>query len=277
MDISSKINELKQLWSSPDIQNLQDCYGFNEGNWSDLDIFCGGYVNFGYWEGISIKSQITLSNRVKSSKNLYLHVAKYLNISEHDTVLEIGCGRGAGLLSLLNQFRISKAIGIDLSPAQIVRAKRLVQNIGQKDNSPALYSASADHIQLSAQSVDKILSVEVAQHFRGFRSFAKEAKRILKPNGKVVFAAHFCTSPQNYQKLVDEDLIIRGDHMMPIQFVEEHFKAQGFELVYHSIGRHVFEGFDKWVMQIPSAPQQSHKVYEAYKKGYIDYFVIEAK
>ncbi len=361
---------------------IENAYGAAQGNWGDLPIFQGDYINFGYWKDIVIGKEITKEDRVRSSAALYAYVIKNLNVSG-DTVLELGCGRGVGMLDGLEYMNVSKIIGIDISGIQISRAetkkgKRKNQNfieklkaekikrdldslekqfelvldniqynkrefeqeidsisgeidklqrggvyralkekiavfknnidkdtdlevakqelkkslqenkieiektievkteIARKIDATTLQIASADLTGLQSNSVDKIYSIEVFQHIEDFDTLAAEISRILAPNGCVSFCAHLATNSYGYKQIKEQNLIIDE-----IEFCNNHvgevvrsFKNHGFNVSYHSIGEHVFAGYDQWVMQSSPEDVLSHAVYSSYKNGYIDYYVF---
>ncbi len=140
-------------------------------------------------------------------------------------------------------------------------------------------SAAIEEPPFKPQRFDKIFSVEVAQHFRNFSSVALSLKRLLKPDGKVVLAAHFSKNEGDLLKLKLENLFVdeRIDILAPVDQMLEALKIAGFKkLSCSSIGAHVFAGYEKWLNQIDCKTPWSHKVFQAYQKGYIDYYLIDA-
>jgi cyclopropane fatty-acyl-phospholipid synthase-like methyltransferase len=103
---------------------VKKAYGRRDGNWGDLPIFQGDYINFGYWAAISQRIKFTREDRIKSSAALYKYVIDALRISKNDTVLELGCGRAVGMLDTIEYIDLKTLIGVDITPAQIWRAKR---------------------------------------------------------------------------------------------------------------------------------------------------------
>lgn len=265
-----------------DIEKLIKVYGFDSDNWGDRPIFKGGYINYGYWANIPLSDNksISVDERIKSSADLYRLVLERLEISEDNCVLEAGCGRGIGLIDIVTKMNVAKIIGLDINPAQIERTKQnFINRFNAIPNNVELLSTSAESTQLPTNSIDKIFSVECAQHFDSIPKFALEAKRILKPNGKLVFVTYFPTSNKYYEilksllPLIKEEL----ENTMSIDDVCNSFSAANFKKIYcGSIGRHVFHGYEKWVTQT-GIGNFSHNYYKAYQAGYIDYclFVIE--
>ncbi len=266
--------DLKESIALVDKNKLEINYGSNN-NWGDLLEFRGNYINFGYWKNMEINQLLSEEDRIESSKNLYLHIIEQLCLVENDDILEIGCGRGTGLNNIIEQrYTVKSIIGIDIVAEQIAKAQQAINQSLHKDIFIKLLVASASATTLKDQSVDKVYSVEVVQHFKTCIPFAKEIKRILKPGGKLIFTAQFSTNEENYRKVRQENLIIDGDELLPIHQIVREFKHFGFDVSYYSIGEHVFEGYEKWVSQIKNKASCSHYLYKAYQKKYIDYFVV---
>lgn len=355
-------------------------YGYRNQNWGDLSIFQGDYINFGYWKKISFKASLTIKDRISSSEELYGYVLPALHATNNnDVIVELGCGRGVGILNALPYIEFGAFIGIDLSPAQIDRAKlnkkkcekahckRLMQleaikyqlnllerewrleqednkdtregfkhklenlshsitedlkvydinekiaklhdaideeetkednfkeiesdfrlqmelvqhqieikdKLSQKLNSIEFRVASAYSMGLPDHSVNKIFSIEVLQHINDFPALSTEIKRILIPGGAFVFCADFATNEANKNKLVEEDLLIdEVEILAPVTLVENSFKQNGFDVHYHSIGGFVFEGYEAWVQQLNITGDVSHKIWDSYQAGYIDYYIF---
>jgi len=114
-------------------EQIEAAYGSNKENWGDRSIFQGDYINFGYWQNISLNQKLTTETRVESSATLYKHVIDTLNVSRSDTVLELGCGRAVGMLDAFEYVDMEKMIGIDITRTQIERAK-IKKNELEKQN-----------------------------------------------------------------------------------------------------------------------------------------------
>lgn len=265
--------ESEQAKPSPEIENY---YGFHQNNYGDIPEFQGNYINFGYWKEISLEQPISVEDRIKSPEDLYLHIIEQLNLHENDNVLEVGCGRGNGIINIINRYKVKKLFAVDESPSQIARSKNNIKAKTQTELAIDFILGSAGSIKVEDASIDKIYSVEVIQHFKTFTPFVKEINRLLRPNGKIVLTAHLSTNEENYELLRKEDLLVEGDVLLPIQKIIEDLKSCNFNVSYYSIGNNVFEGFEKWINQLDACNPCSYDIYKAYQKQYIDYFVITA-
>jgi cyclopropane fatty-acyl-phospholipid synthase-like methyltransferase len=252
---------------------ILETYGSN--NLAEQPPFQGGYINFGYWKGIfdSNKSYITIDDRIKASFALYKLIIDNLNIESKDRVLEVGCGLGYGCKYVAENYHISNLTCIDITPQQIERAKTIHKQLSNNINFEV---SSADSTNKPSGSYSKIYSVEAAQYFPSMSNFAKEAFRLLEPNGRLVLTAHFSTNQKGYEATkrllptVAQDI----DRMIPISEVRQAFKEAGFhELKIESIGQYVFQAFDQWISQVEDAPW-AQNIYKLYLDGHIDYYVL---
>lgn len=104
-------------------------------------------------------------------------------------VLEIGAGSGLNLPFYTG--RAHHVIGLDPSSPLLARAtdRRLVQAAAMGP-SVALLRASAEAIPLDAKSVDTVVTTWTLCSVPNARSALLEARRILKPSGRLLFVEH---------------------------------------------------------------------------------------
>lgn len=262
--------------SNINLNKLISVYGIDNNNWGSLENFKGDYINFGFWKNYDFSKNITIEERIQSSIDLYLEVVRKLNIIESDTVLEVGCGRGVGVIETSMQYPCKKIYALDINPVQLERSKSNIRKVFPNSSNIELVHGSAENTTLPDCSVDKIYSVEVAQHFDSMRDFACEAKRILKPNGSIVFTSYFLrdnVSPDILRKtfpLIDERL----ENLTQPQQIYDYFIKAGFNNIkVIPIGEYVFYGYEKWIEKKGVNPF-SYAYYEAYTKGHIDYYIF---
>lgn len=241
--------------------------------------FQGGYINFGYWKGITFKNrqQITKEERIYASEALYDLVINHLNIKQKDKILEIGSGKGYGCIKIAKRFAPELITGVDVTPEQIERSKTIhKEEINRFNPTLSFINASATKLPLPNNSYTKIYSVEAAQCFSSMVQFAKEAKRVLKKGGRLVLTAHFSTGGKGYEELrkiiptIDQGV----DRLIPIQQVRSAFSQEGFkEIHFSSIGNFVFEGLDRWLAQVEDV-KWGRDLFKSYQHGYLDYYII---
>ncbi len=265
--------EHKEHW--PVLSTVEEMY---EGDFLiGCSLFEGGFINFGFWEKDVAHRSLSVKDRLESAQNLYKKVLAKGNISSRDHVLEVACGAGAGAALLLGEFALEAYKGLDASPAQIVRAKKL--------NSCFLDRASfhvgyAEQIPFSNQSFDKIFSIEAAQHFKSLAAFIREAYRVLKPGGMLVVATFFAVPDEVPNEAMEMIPTLQNqvDSLLPVSKVLKLIQETNFEqITAESIGENVWHGFDAWIAQGEFKDSWDRNWYNGYKKGFFDYYIISAK
>lgn len=248
-----------------------------------------GCINFGYWK--DIKKPLTKKKRIESQKRLYFKLFDRFD-SDCKTILEVGCGRGHGVAWLREQG--FEAHGIDVLPSQIEKSKTIYPIL-----SSFYHLGEAERIPFADNSFDCIYSLEAAQHFQSFKKFCQESFRVLKTRGKMVVSTYFLKDKsfiKDLQKIIPNNL--EGFHnALVIADAMTFMQANGF--VVHSpplsIGSEVFPLYSYWQKkQLGNTPlsalskerakwedyytgggQEAHPWYQAFKNGWIDYYILE--
>jgi arsenite methyltransferase len=118
-----------------------------------------------------------------------------LRLQGDETVLDLGCGRGAVLLAAAKRLPRGRAIGVDLWRAdqtdnsqQATLANAALENVADRIE---VYTADMTALPLSDDSVDVIVSSlaihNIATH-TGRRQALDEAVRVLRPGGRLAIA-----------------------------------------------------------------------------------------
>src|SRR5437870_6486211 len=101
-----------------------------------------------------------------------------------ETVVDLGCGAGIDvLLAAPKVGAAGKAIGIDMTPTMIERAKRNAARQGLAN--VAFHLATIDRLPLADGSVDCLISNCVINLAPDKRAVFREMYRVLKPGGRV--------------------------------------------------------------------------------------------
>lgn len=273
-----KVGEGKESISMKAMK-IEKMYGIDD--LSKRSLFSGGFINFGYWEKIKKDQPISESERTESQKNLYRHLAKKIGISNKDQVLEVACGLGFGSSLILSEFSPKEIKAIDISKAQIERAKRLNQKPSNNGTKLDFQIGEAEKIPFEDQSFEKVFSIEAAQHFISVELFIKESYRVLKPKGKFAVTTFFGTSKDAEKKTSPLINTVNDgvDQLTPISDIKEMLENAGFQNIQiESIGKHVWQGFDKWISQQSEFKDTWRKNwYKAYQDNLLDYYEVTAE
>ena len=250
-----------------------------------------GCINFGYWKHIS--PPLTIKKRLISQKNLYLKIFEKFD-SDYRSILEVGCGRGHGIFWLRE--KKYGAFGIDILKSQVERAKEQYPDL-----SFCFSVGKAEKIPFKKSSFECIYSIEAAQHFLSFDEFCKESFRALRINGKLLISTFFIKKSdciKELKKIIPNNL--EGFHnALIISDAITLLKNNGFKIDSRpdSIGNEVFPLYACWQkQQLGNVPisflsnermkwrdyytgggDKSHPWHQAFKNGWVDYYIIEAR
>lgn len=252
---------------------------YDEDDLSSCCLFKGNLINFGYWDS-EVAGTIREEERIESARKLYRVAVDRLNIQPDDEVLEIACGQGTGSALVMEEFAPKLLCAIDLSECQVKRSRQINQETIKKHGGRLTYRLGrAEKIPFERHTFDCVYSIEAAQHFEDLDCFIGETGRVLKPGGRVVVATFFGTSKSSHNRLSKLVQTARDgiDKIWPIQNVEQKLIKAGFRNVkVESIGRNVWQGFDKWVSQGDLSNSWTRNWYKGYKKGLVDYYIVSA-
>lgn len=259
---------------------LENMYGKDD--LSNFPLFGGGFINFGYWPSIQdLKTKtISLVDREESQKQMYEEVVLNLGISNNDEVLEVGSGLGLGASWIVNKYKPRRYVGIDASPEQVERSN--IKNISTLASAQnfTFKVCKAENLTFEAESFNKILSVEAAQHFRNLNAFFEESHRVLKSNGRLVIATFFSTRVSAIEELKQRIPTIQEqiDRVPSIDSVLASLKSAGFKRAEaKSIGENVWYGFDQWQDIVGFNSGWNKNWMKSYKDDLVDYYMVTAQ
>jgi ubiquinone/menaquinone biosynthesis C-methylase UbiE len=101
--------------------------------------------------------------------------------NQSNKILDIGCGTGETLTFLEQTFPGSSVYGVD--------NYQLAVNFTKKRGHKKIYKASAYKLPFRNNSFDIVLFLDVLEHLKDDWGAIKEAKRVLKPGGKIIITS----------------------------------------------------------------------------------------
>ena len=117
-------------------------------------------------------------------------------IEKGSTILDLGCGAGVDVLvAAYLTGESGKVIGIDITPKMVQKAKEHAALAGFSN--VEIQESSFDDINLEDESVDLVISNGAINLTSCKESVFAEVYRVLKPNGKIMFADMIDTSDEN--------------------------------------------------------------------------------
>lgn len=132
----------------------------------------GTMLNFGYW------SQ-EYCNPVSAQENLCMVFANLAELSSAKHVVDVGSGLSAPSHLWQQEFPNILLYDVNINYSQL--------SFGKKQKIEFLNSSSTK-LPLADDSVDRVLALESAQHFKPLSNFISESKRVLTNSGLLVMA-----------------------------------------------------------------------------------------
>lgn len=117
--------------------------------------------------------------------------------------LEVSCGRGGGLNALLSEAPEIEATGLDVAHSAVNFCRR---TYGESERL-RFVQGSALHLPFDDAGFDVVLNVEASNDYGDRQGFFREAARVLKPNGILLYAD---TVKQGRREAIERDLAMAG-------------------------------------------------------------------
>lgn len=131
----------------------------------------GDMLNFGYW---SKETPDPLSAQAR----LCSEFGRLAKVSSGHRVLDVGSGYGAPALQWSSEYDAADIFSVNTSFEQLSGSSLRVPQVG----------ATATALPFEGMSVDRVLALESAQHFKPFADFVSESFRVLKKDGLLALA-----------------------------------------------------------------------------------------
>lgn len=147
-----------------------------------------------------------------------------IKFSRNDLILDIGCGNG--LQTMLLGKKCKKVIGIDISKKAVGSAKIKSAFLNRRINSE-IRCAKLENAEFGDEYFDKIFSICVIEHISNYVQILKEAYRILKRNGHMIFSVDALEIIED-KKLIEKH---RREH-----HIKKYFKIDELKLILQEAG-----------------------------------------
>ncbi len=252
----------------------------------------GGYLSFGFWTDKTQHYHEAVKNLI--NRVLSMEDSKYPGL-----VLNVCCGYGAETFDIFHQIHPNKIIGIDITEAHILFARKLAS---QQKLSDRIHFEQMDacKIPYKSNTFNYIVGIEGPAHFNTREQFLRRAYDVLKPKGVLLLTDVIVNTniamKNHFNKLIGK-FGSKFWHMPK----ENWYNADeltslldkiGFEVhIVEKVGEHVYPGYArfnlKWSSIINAIQIRgffpglgltfiSWLIGFAYKKGMVDYVVLKA-
>jgi ubiquinone/menaquinone biosynthesis C-methylase UbiE len=242
-----KINPLELfLWTfrrkEKDVVNLYDSL-------SDLMRLAtgGDMLNFGYWDD---KTRTPLD----AQKKMCTIFGKKALLSSEQNIVDVGSGISSPAIQWSLEYSPVKLSCVNINITQlhdsIKNANKSIKadNINENFN---FLNATATTLPFEKESVERVLALESAQHFKPLKNFISESYRILKKNGILALAIPVMSENHSASmiKLGSLSLTWPSEHYST-EFVYSNLKQERFRNIdLQKIGSNVYEPLAKYYIE----------------------------
>lgn len=132
---------------------------------------------------MNLFERLMVSSRLRRLIQARVELPAFIKMGAHlqcRSVLEIGCGSGHATKAISSTYGASRAIGVDLDD-------RLIQRATKNQGSALFAVADANHLPFPDSSFDVVAEFAAFHHVEDWRSAVKEAVRVLRPGGQILF------------------------------------------------------------------------------------------
>jgi len=153
----------------------------------------GDMLNFGYWhkEDISpVNAQIRLCNKI----------GELAELESANSLLDIGSGLSAPAIIWAKLYPDVNISCLNINYIQLQLEKKIIEEKTLNYMINGINSTST-MLPFSTNSLDRIIALESAQHFKPFHDFISESHRVLKKNGILTFAMPVIKNTSSIKKL----------------------------------------------------------------------------
>jgi ubiquinone/menaquinone biosynthesis C-methylase UbiE len=132
---------------------------------------------------------------------------KMMPLTPGATILEIGCGRGAGAKLILKEFQPSTLYILDLDIRMIQQASVFLS--GTPGYQVTMYVGDSIDLPFKTGTMDAVFGFGFLHHVPDWRKALSEVARVLKSNGVYYIEELY---PELYQNFITKRLLLHPEH-----------------------------------------------------------------
>ena len=223
-----------------------------------MEVSTGGdMLNFGYWNN-------STPHPIDAQKRLCHLIGEMAEISSAEVIADIGSG-------ILGPAKIwsSEYPSIQISSVNV----NFSQLSSVDSGSISKLNSTARMLPFADSSLDRVVALESAQHFKPIGDFISESNRVLKDDGILALAIPTATDDSSFSNLGILKFTWSSEHYSEKHIVEE-LSQNGFEIVEsNDIGKNVYSPLAEYY--INNRDELRNKILSRYSK-YVEKILFES-
>lgn len=152
---------------------------------SDVIQSFGRHSHWGYWDAPSLADG-SVEDFAAAAEKMCHQVCAAGGIADGQSVLDVGCGFGGTIASINERFNQMNLVGLNIDDRQLEQARQQVQ--AAESNQVEFVWGDACQLPFEKESFDVVIASECIFHFPSREGFLAEAKRVLKPGGRLAIS-----------------------------------------------------------------------------------------
>jgi ubiquinone/menaquinone biosynthesis C-methylase UbiE len=148
----------------------------------EVELGFGRHVHWGYW-GRSDAPDGTVADFAAAAERMSARVCEAAGARDGQRILDVGCGFGGTIAGLDARLSGVDLVGLNIDARQLERARADVR--ARPGNKVDFVLGDACALPFPDASFDTVVAVECIFHFPSRARFFREAKRVLKPGGRL--------------------------------------------------------------------------------------------
>lgn len=149
----------------------------------------------------------------------------HLSLNDCQSALDIGCGGGANLTSLLNRFPQGMVTGMDYSPLCVEQSSHKNQAFIESGRCRVL-QGDASSLPFEPDSFDLVTAVETIYFWPGLPSCFRQVLTVLRPGGLFLICNEACNPEDDrWSKIIDGMTVYSGSQL------EQYLQEAGFSSI----------------------------------------------
>jgi len=194
----------------------------------------GSMLNFGYWTENTI-------DPISAQKNLCSYFGNLAELQQAKSAVDVGSGLSAPAIFWRNKYQKLNLFCVNINHEQL--------SFSGPERNIEFMNSTSTQLPFSANSVDRVLALESAQHFKPLKNFVVESKRVLKYDGILLLALPVILLRVSALKLGILKFTWSSEHY-ELDYVKKLVTSEGFIINEEKlIGKNVYEPLADYYIQ----------------------------